>query len=201
MIYTIGSIATSGPELGRALTSAWWLVALRGVAALLFGIAAIAMPAATFFALTLVFSAACLADGAFNLGLAIRAATTGGRWGLLTFHGVVALAIGLSIFISPHLTMAAFVGLVAAWAILSGLLMLELSFVLQGARGRWFLLALSIASIALGVFLLASPLLGVVVLLWWLGIDAILLGTALLALAISLARMRGSDRPMGNVVA
>ena len=54
----------AGPDtLGAALARNWWLIALRGVLGVVFGLIALLMPVATILALVLLFSAYMLVDG------------------------------------------------------------------------------------------------------------------------------------------
>ncbi len=50
----------------------WWLLALRGVAGILFGIGAFVWPGATIAALVLLFGAYALVDGIMTLVLSLR---------------------------------------------------------------------------------------------------------------------------------
>src|SRR3979490_1746966 len=82
-----------GPELTSArnavLADNWWVVALRGVLAILFGIAAFVLPTATMLALVLFFAAYCLVDGILGVVPAVRGARKGERWGWLLLNGLL----------------------------------------------------------------------------------------------------------------
>ena len=164
---------------------------------ILFGTAALAYPDETFFVLVLVFAAACLVDGVVNLALAAQRARAAARWKLAALHGLIAVAIGGSIFVWPHITAAVLVALVAAWSIFSGALMLDLAFCFASGSGRWFLLAVGAWNAWFGLFLLLAPVLGVIVLVWWIGVNAIFFGTALVATAYALA-ITGDDLSRGR---
>ena len=77
--------------------------------------------------------------------------------------------------------MLAFVLLMAAWALISGGLMVAAAVRLHASHGRWWLGLGGVASLLWGVLLFAAPVMGAVVLTWWLGIYAIVFGIALLA--------------------
>ena len=83
---------TSDPDLITArnamLADNWWLVALRGLFAILFGVIAFVMPAAAMLGLVLVFAAYSIADGISNIVLAVRGARRHERWGLLLLNGL-----------------------------------------------------------------------------------------------------------------
>src|SRR3981189_1552602 len=129
------------PELESAknavLADNWWVVALRGVLAILFGIVAFAAPAATMLALVLFFAAYSLLDGILGVVLAIRGARKGERWGWLLVNGLLGIAVGVAAALLPGLTVLAFVFMIAAWALISGSLMLAAAIGLKVSHGRW----------------------------------------------------------------
>jgi uncharacterized membrane protein HdeD (DUF308 family) len=98
----------------------------------------------------------------------------------------------------PGLTVVVFVLLIAFWALLSGGLMLGAAFRLQPDHGRGWLIFGGIISIIYGALLIVAPLLGALVLTWWLGAYALVFGITLLVLAFKL-RSRHQDHPQGSV--
>src|SRR5262249_20642103 len=143
-----------------ALAENWWVVALRGVIAILFGAVAFLLPGTTILSLVLVFSAYMILDGIFAILAGIRAAQQRDRWGLMILEGVVDIAAGVIAFLWPGITVLAFVILAAAWALLSGGLMLAAAFRLKLDHGRWWLALGGLASIIFGVMLAIAPLVG-----------------------------------------
>src|SRR3979411_255045 len=131
------------PELASAknavLADNWWVVALRGVLAILFGIVAFVAPAATMLALVLFFAAYSLVDGILGVVLAVRGARKGERWGWLLLNGLFGIAVGVLAALWPGITVLAFVFMIAAWALLSGGLMLGAAFDLKVTLGRWLI--------------------------------------------------------------
>jgi uncharacterized membrane protein HdeD (DUF308 family) len=189
---------TSGVRRNEAmcaiLAQNWWAVALRGIFAVLFGLIALLVPGATILSLLLLFSAYMLVDGVFGIVAAVRAAGQGERWGLLVLEGILNIAVGVTAFLWPGLTVIVFVLLLAAWSLVSGGLMLGAAFRLSHNHGRWWLALGGIVSILFGVLLAIAPLIGAVVLTWWLGAYALMFGIALLVLAFKL-RARRADAP------
>jgi uncharacterized membrane protein HdeD (DUF308 family) len=179
------------------LADNWWVVALRGVLAILFGIAAFAVPGATMLALVLIFAAYSLIDGIFGVMLAVHGARTHERWGLLLLNGLLGIAIGIAAALLPGITVLVFVLLVAAWAVLSGGLLFGAALSLHISHGRWLLVFGAIVSLLYGLLLFASPLIGAVVLTWWLGAYALIFGCTLMVLAFRLRRHRGEHVPAG----
>jgi uncharacterized membrane protein HdeD (DUF308 family) len=179
-------------SLGVALARNWWLIALRGVLGVIFGVIALIMPAATILALVLLFSAYMLVDGAIAIYAAIRAARKQEGWGFLLFQGIASMAAAAIAFVWPRLTVVAFVLLIAAWAIVSGCLMLAAA--MQTEQARWWLVLGGAAALLYGILMIVAPLAGAVVLTWWLGAFALVFGAALITLSLKL-RSRYSGRP------
>jgi uncharacterized membrane protein HdeD (DUF308 family) len=165
---------------------------VRGVFAVLFGLLALFVPGATILSLVLFFSAYMLVDGVFGIVAAVRAARQGERWGLLILEGILNIVVGVIAFVMPGLTAITFVLLLAAWSLVSGGLMLRAAFRLSNEHGRWWLALAGIVSIVFGVLLAIAPVIGAVVLTWWLGAYALMFGIALLVLAFKL-RARKED--------
>lgn len=182
MPYLIGSIGDSTPE-PAPLRDNWWLIALRGAAAILFGVGALMLPSETFFVLVLLFAALCLLDGVVNLALAIRCAKSRARWGGLALHAFFSLCIGAGIFFYPPIVAVALVALFALWAVVSGVLMIDLAIDRAHRSARVMLGAVGGFHLVFGLFLLVSPFIGVFVLTWWIGLNAIVVGCALVAFA------------------
>jgi uncharacterized membrane protein HdeD (DUF308 family) len=198
------SSGTSNPgtrrsEILRAvLVQNWWAVAIRGVLGIAVGVIAFAMPGPTMLALVLLFAAYMLVDGIFAIIAAIRAGRQHERWGLLVLEGVADIVAGAVAVLWPGITVLAFVLLLAAWAIVSGGLVLAATFRLDIDHGRWWLVLGGVASIVYGVLLIVAPLIGALVLTWWFGAYALVFGFALLILSFRL-KARHDDRQRAAV--
>ena len=172
--------------LSEVLADSWWAVGLRGLLGVAFGLICLLVPSAAILALILLFSAYMLVDGALAIASGIKAARNGERWGLLILEGLVDLAAGVIAFLWPAITTVAFVILIAVWAVISGALMLTAALTLKIDHGRWWLALGGIASVIFGIVLLIAPVVGAIVLTWWLGAYAIVFGVMLLVLAFQL---------------
>jgi uncharacterized membrane protein HdeD (DUF308 family) len=170
----------------------WWAIALRGVFAILFGLIALFVPGATILSLVLFFSAYMLVDGVFGIVAGVRAASAGQRWGWLILEGLADIAVGIIAFLWPGLTAVTFVLMLAAWSLVTGIFMIVAAFKLNPAYGRGWLVFSGIVSVLFGIALIVAPLVGAVVLTWWLGAYAVAFGIGLLILAFKL-RSRKDD--------
>jgi uncharacterized membrane protein HdeD (DUF308 family) len=185
-----------------ALAQNWWLFTLRGVAGIIFGCIALIFPGPTMLSLVIFFSAYMLVDGVFAIIAAVRKIRRKeDPWGLLMFEGLLNIAVGILAFLWPGITVLAFVLLVAAWAIVSGGLMMAAGFRLNIDHGRWWLVLGGLLSLAYGVLLIITPLIGAVVLTWWLGAYALVFGVALVIFSFKLRsrqHQRVNPTPVGT---
>lgn len=178
--------------MSASLARNWWLIALRGVISILFGAVAFAAPAAFVLSLVLFFAAYMLVDGIFTIVGAIRAAQKHERWGFLLVEGLVDIVVGVAAFLVPAAAVWAFVLLLAAWAFVTGALMIAAAFRLHLHYGRWWLLLGGIVSVLFGLALVIEPGMSALVLTWWLGAYAIAFGVMLVILGVSLRSRHAS---------
>lgn len=194
-----GSLGSAGPgrptgpadAMSAHLARNWWALALRGVLAILFGVLTFASPGATMLSLALLFAAYLLADGAFGIVSGVRAARRHERWGWLVAEGVLNILTGVVAVLFPLGAVLAFVCVTAAWSILTGAAMIAAAGRLRPDHGRWWMVLGGVVSVVFGVLLVIAPLIGAVVLTWWLGGYVVAFGVLLLALASKLRGQRG----------
>ena len=182
--------AARSDALSEVLAQAWWVVGLRGILGIIFGLICLLTPGIAVQVFVILFAAYMLVDGVFAIISGIRAARNGERWGLLLLEGVVDIAAGAVAVLWPAITLVALIWVIAVWAIISGALMLGAAFGLNLDHGRWWLALGGIASIIFGVLLVIEPLVGAVVLTMWVGAYAIVFGGVLLVLAFQLHSKR-----------
>ena len=172
--------------LASVLARNWWAFVIRGLLAVLFGLIALFLPGVTMLSLVLVFAAYAFADGIFAIVGAVRAVRAHDRWGLLILEGVVDILAALAAVTLPGLTVVVFVTLLAVWALLTGGLMLSAAFKVDADHGRWWMVLGGAVSILYGLALFIAPLIGALVLTWWIGAYALVFGVAMLFLAFRL---------------
>jgi uncharacterized membrane protein HdeD (DUF308 family) len=181
-----------GFGLGPILVRNWWVVLLRGVLGLIIGFIAFFFPGPTLLSLVTLFALYLIIDGIFAIVSAVRAARHQQDWGFLTFEGIVGILAGIIALALPGLTVLVFVGLLAAWAFITGTLELRAAYNLEKDHGRWWMVLAGVASIVFGIVLIAAPVIGALVVSWWVGAYATFFGASLVALAFQLrARNKG----------
>ncbi len=188
------SFMTPSDPMCALLARHWWAIALRGVVAIVFGLIALFIPGAVLLTFALLFAAYLLVDGVLGIVAAVMAASHHDRWGLLLFEGVVNIVVGLIAAVFPAAAVFGLVLLIAVWALITGVLMIGAAFRLHVSHGRWWMVFAGAVSVIWGVLLLLAPLMGAVVLTWWLGGYAIVFGIMLLMLGF---RLRGQHEAGG----
>lgn len=183
--------------MSNLLAQNWWAIALRGLFAIIFGIIAPLMPGAALLAFVLLFAAYMLVDGVLAIVAGVRAAQRHERWGWLIFEGILDLIAGAIAVVWPVITIIVFVLLMGAWAIVTGAVLLGASFRLNIPHGRWLMAFAGAVSVIWGILLIIWPLIGAVVLTWWLAAYALFFGVALLVLAFRLRGRRSTVAPPG----
>jgi uncharacterized membrane protein HdeD (DUF308 family) len=173
------------------LSRNWWTFAIRGLAAVIFGVLALAMPGIALVVLVFLFGAYALVDGVFALIGAVREAEAHNRWAHLLFVGIFGILVGAITFFFWQITAFALLYLIAAWAVVTGILELVGAFELRRhlPGDLWWVLA-GLASIAFGVLLILRPLTGVLAVVWIIGIYAIVFGGFLIGLAFKLRGLK-----------
>ena len=172
----------------------WWIMAVRGLLAIAFGIVAFVWPGVTMLALVLVFAAYALIDGVLSIVLAVRGARQGERWGMLLLGGILSIAASIASVLWPGLTVVVFVLILAFWAVFTGAVVIAAALDVRVDHGRWWLGLAGLASVVYGILLFVAPLLGAVVLTWWVGAHALVLGATMVVMAFRL-RMHRGDAP------
>jgi uncharacterized membrane protein HdeD (DUF308 family) len=174
--------------VNQALVRNTRYLALRGVAAIAFGILALVWPNLTFVALLALFGAFAFVEGAFTLGaglnLLVERQTS---WIPYVLGGLAGIAIGAITFLRPGITALTLVYLIAFWAIITGIFEFVAALELVGElQGDW-MLGLSVAlSVAFGVLVGLYPRSGALAIIWIIGLYAILAGIIRLMLAYRL---------------
>jgi uncharacterized membrane protein HdeD (DUF308 family) len=177
-----------GSVMVHALAKNWWMLLLRGVAAIIFGVLAFAWPGMTILTLIMFYGAFALIDGV----LAVVAAITGGapapRW-WLAIVGLLGIATGLLVFMMPGLTALVLLYFIAGWAIATGVFQIIGAIRLRKEiDDEWYLILSGVVSVLFGIGVMMAPGAGALALLWVIGIYAVVMGAIMVALAFRLKK-------------
>jgi len=176
----------------------WWVVGLRGLLSIIFGVLALVWPEIAVEALVLLFGAYVLVDGIFAIASAIKGRREYAQWWLVLLEGIAGIAFGVIAIGWPRITTVVLLLLIAGWAIATGILQIVAAILLRKElRGEWLLILSGILSLVLGVLLAIQPQAGAIALVWLIGAYAILFGVLLIALAF---RLRGWSRQTQGIL-
>ena len=173
----------------RTLGRAWWLVLLRGIVAIAFGLLAWAWPGATLITLTLFWGAYALVDGVAALWGGWQTKDGGKPMWQIVLIGVLGIAAGIITFVAPGITAIALLILIAVWAIANGVFQIAAAIRLRKEiANEWLMILSGALSIAFGVLMIANPGAGALAVLWLIGAFAVAYGVLLVILAFRLKR-------------
>lgn len=172
--------------MNETLLRSWWMLALRGAIALVFGVLALVWPGLTLLWLVALFAAYALLGGAVWAYGAIRNRKRDDNWWVILLLGLVSIGAGVIAMVHPALTALVLILLMGANALVTGVLDVVVAARLRKyIRGEWLLVLSGIASIAFGVIVFLFPTgAGALALVWLIGIYAIVTGILLFAVAL-----------------
>ncbi len=189
MATPIGTPAPMTP--GRLSTEARWLLGICGILAILFGFILWTWPGMSLHVLIIVFGIFVIASGVFLLLAGVRAEDTGRRWFSIA-EGILAILAGMVALAWPAITAVALLFVIAAWAIATGIVEIVSAFRTGRAAGaEWLLIFSGVVSIIFCILLIVCPHLGLLALIWLIGIYAVIHGITMLVHAFSGRMPRG----------
>lgn len=171
---------------------------LRGVAAVLFGVATLVWPDVTLWALVLMWGTFVLIDGVIALSAAITDKLLLHR-GWVGFWGVTGIVAGVATFVWPSMTALALLVVIAVWAIIAGVSMIAIAISeRKQITGEWLVGLGGLLTVALGVLLLASPASGALAITWAIGWYALFYGSLSFAIAWTIRRETKDAAPIAK---
>jgi uncharacterized membrane protein HdeD (DUF308 family) len=178
--------------LGRA----WWMLALRGAAGILFGLLALVWPGITLLLLVVMFAAYALIGGVAAVSAAIQHRSIRADWWIPLLLGLCTIAAGLIAVAAPGVTALVLITVMGANAIVTGVLDL-IAWVRLTRRGRtqWLLFCIGCLSVLFGIFVLAVPGAGALALVWMIGTYAFMTGALLFVLGLGARNWRSAVLP------
>ena len=184
---------TANRPLASILSAAWWVLLLRGLLAIAFGVLTWVQPGISLAALVLLFGVYAIADGVLGVWTAFSGRKDNAHWWVILLWGLVSVAIGVFTFVAPGVTAMALLYYIAIWAIIIGVLQIVAAIRLRAEiQGEWLLGLAGLAALAFGVFLFVRPGAGALTVLWFIASYAVLAGVLLVFLAFRMRRLRST---------
>jgi uncharacterized membrane protein HdeD (DUF308 family) len=167
------------------LGKSWWMLALQGALAIVFGIFALLVPGATLIVLVALFAAWAVIGGAGSVLAAVQHRHSDRSWWLVLLLGIVSIAAGVIAIFNPAITLFVLVLIMGVNALATGVLEIFMAIRLRKTIEREWLLALAGAvSVIFGVLVLAFPVAGVLTMVLLVSFYATMTGVLLLALGL-----------------
>ena len=176
------------PILLHALAKNWWLLLLRGIAAIISGVLAFAWPGLTLLTLILLYGAYALTDGVIAIIAAIKGDAPAARWWLAVV-GILGIVVGAFTFMLPGMTALILLFTIGGWAIAIGVLQIVGAIRLRNEiDNEWLLILSGVISVLFGVGVVAQPGAGALALVWLIATYAIIAGVLYVGLAFRLKK-------------
>lgn len=185
--------------LANILSRSWWMILIRALIAILFGIMIFVQPGISLVSLVWAFGVLVLADGIANVAIAIQGRNEHDDWWVFLLGGLAGVIVGLLSLFNPGVTAMILLFYIAIWAIVTGFLQIGAAIRLRKEiEGELWLGLGGLASVVFGMLLVARPGDGALAVLSLIGAYAILFGVTLLFLAL---RVRGFAKRVRKAVA
>jgi len=170
----------------KKIASHWWAVLVRGAVAILFGFLALFATGFTIDVLLILLAIYLFLSGLFSV-IGSLMVTEINHWWVLLLEGLITIAAGIAIIVWPSLTLSVLILLIAFWAIISGIVEIIAGiFAAWAAPGKIVMIIAGIFSLILGIVIFAYPLISATILIWLVGIYALLAGIALVIFSVQL---------------
>lgn len=178
----------------RSLSQNWWLVVLRGMLAILFGVTAIIWPGITLLSLIVLFGVYAIVDGLVAIWTGFSRTKESARWWTFLVEGILNIGAGIAALVWPGLATLVFIYIIASWAVITGVLEIAAAVRLRHEiTNEWFLALGGLLSIGLGILLFLQPAAGSLAIIWMIAGYALVFGILLVVLGIRLRNWNASD--------
>lgn len=170
----------------------WWMIALRGLIAVIFGFLALAWPGLTMEVLVLWFGIYVFLDGIFGIISSYRAAVHHEKWWLMLLDGVLGVFVGIYAFVAPAAMVLILTILIGAWALVSGIFEMAAAFTGPwGKTGKWTLGVAGLFSILVGILMFWNPVGAALSITILIGAYATAFGILLIIMGFKIKNMHG----------
>jgi uncharacterized membrane protein HdeD (DUF308 family) len=178
----------------KSLSRNWWLVVLRGVVAILFGVLAFVWPAITWLTLIVMFGVYAIVDGLVTVFTGMSRTKDSPRWWVFLLEGVLTIGAGVVALIWPGLTALVLIYMIASWAVITGILEIAAAVRLRDEISNEWVLGLGgFVSMVLGILLFVQPAAGGIAIIWIIAGYALIFGVLLVVLGFRLKNWRVPD--------
>jgi uncharacterized membrane protein HdeD (DUF308 family) len=174
----------------------WWVLILQGLLGIVFGVLTILFPGIALVTLAYLFAAWAIVSGLSSLGEGMRVAEMRGRSWPFAVSGVISIAAGVLAAILPGVTISTLILLLGAWLLVQGVMEVYTAWRIRNeVSGEWIIAAVGIVRAAIGLIVLAAPIIGAILTVTFLAAGAITTGIAAVAFGLRLRGLASSASP------
>lgn len=178
----------------HALAKGWWLLLLRGIVAIVFGLLAFIWPGLTLVTMVLFYGAFALIDGVLSLWAAFTGAAKPVPSWWLVVGGIAGISAGVLTFLWPGMTAILLVLFIGAWALVHGIFQIIGAIQLRKEiDNEWTLILGGVLSALFGAIIIVAPGAGALGLVWAIAAYSIVFGILFVALSLRLRKHRHED--------
>lgn len=177
-----------GPTQLHALAKNWWLVLLRGIVSILFGLVAFVWPGLTLVTLVLFYGAFALIDGVISLACAVGKNRPAPLWWMILV-GIAGIAAGVITFLWPGDVTLVLVIFIGAWALVHGIFEIIGAIKLRKEiDNEWWLILAGVLSVLFGLLVLIAPIPAALGIIWAIAAYSVVFGILLIGLSFRLRK-------------
>ena len=178
----------------ESLSRNWWLVVLRGVLGILFGLSALIWPGITWLTLVVIFGVYAIVDGLIAIWTGLSRTRETPRWWMFLLEGLLGIGAGVAAIVWPGVATLVLIYIIASWAVITGILEIVAAIRLRHEiNNEWFLALGGVLSVGLGILLFLQPAAGTLAIIWMIAGYAVIFGILLIILGFRLRNWKATD--------
>lgn len=171
----------------------WWLLTLKGLLAIVFGVLALTSPELTIMTLVRYFGILVLITGGIIAIGAFLQKRNNPRWGWWLLEAIIDIVIGVIIMIKPLLVAATFTIVMSIWVLAIGLIQIVTALRLKNQASNWMINLFSgIVAVIFAIIVLMNPFAGTLAVVTIVGFFAILLGILLVFVSNNIRKINSN---------
>ena len=175
----------------KNLAKNWWLLALRGLFAILFGIVILAWPGLTIEILVIIYGVFALVGGILSIIIGLFSIGKSSNWWVMFLEGILGFIVGGIVLKWPAISLLLLIVIIGLWAIISGIIQIITAiFVRQEIKNEWLMGLSGLISLLFGLVILSWPISSIIVVSWLIGFYALLLGIFLIVFGFQVKAYR-----------
>lgn len=192
----MNELTMAGDAMRTAVRRTWWIPLIQGIAAVIIGLLLLMNPATTLVGLAIFLGAYWLVGGIFDIIGAFTRRSADRHWGWSLLGGIIAIIAGFLLLSQPLMGAVVLpfvmVILIAVSAIVSGIMNIIWAIRARNEiKGEGWLIVWGVISVILGIWLLTTPWMSAVALVWVGAVIAVVGGIALVIFSF---RLRSAAR-------